>query len=236
MALPKSIRPEYSTTIPSTGKKIKYQPFSVKEEKVLIIAAEGEDPDEIANAVNNVLERCITSPSDFDVSSLALFDIEYLFLKTRGKSAGEVVKVMVSDPDPNSDYSTSVEINIDKIGIKRDDKHTDTIQLDDETTVVMRYPGIEFFSEGLGLSEIGKSISTIARCVKQIVVGEEVYSRADMTQDEIIEWLEAMTTAQLEKFLGFFNTMPKLSHTISKKNPNTGKNFSVTLEGLQDFF
>lgn len=235
MALPKSIRPEYSTTLPSTGKKIKYQPFSVKEEKVLIIAAEGEDPDEIANAVSNVLSRCITSPADFDVSSLSLFDIEYLFLKTRAKSAGETVSVMISDPDDEK-YSTKVDINIDKIGIKRTENHSENIQLDEETTVVMRYPGIEFFSEGLGLSEIGKSISTVARCVKQIVVGEEVYSRADMSQEEIIDWLESMTTAQLEKFLDFFSGMPKLSHTITKENPNTGKKFTVTLEGLQDFF
>lgn len=235
MSLPKNIRPEYSTTVPSTGKKIKYQPFSVKEEKVLIIAAEGEDTQEIANAVENVLSRCITTPSDFDVSTLSLFDIEYLFLKTRGKSAGEKVTVMVTDP-ADANFSTDVEINIDKIGIKREESHTNQVKIDEETMVVMDYPGIEFFSEGLGLTDIASSVKTVARCIKQIVVGEEVYSRADMSLDEVTEWLEDLTTSQMEGFLKFFTTMPKLSHTLTQKNTRTGENFTVTLEGLSDFF
>ena len=115
--IPKLTRPEYSTTIPSTNKKIKYHPFTVREEKVLMLAAEGGDQDEIVNAVTSCLQNCISSPTDIDVESLALFDIEYLFLKTRSKSVGEVINVIVTDPDDEA-FSTDVEVNIDKIGIK----------------------------------------------------------------------------------------------------------------------
>ena len=121
--IPKLTRPEYSTTIPSSGKKIKYHPFTVREEKVLMLAAEGGDQDEITNAVTNCLANCISSPSDIDIESLALFDIEYLFLKTRSKSVGEVITVLVTDPD-DTDFSTTAEINIDKIGIKKTEGHT----------------------------------------------------------------------------------------------------------------
>lgn len=233
MALPKNIRPEYSTTIPSTGKKIKYQPFSVKEEKVLIIAAEGEDPDEIANAVINVLSSCITS--DVDVEKLALFDIEYLFLKSRSRSVGETIKLSVNDPDDKT-FSTDVEINVDKIGIKRDESHTDLISLSDDVSIKFIYPDITFFADGLELGNIRSSLNTITRCVSQIIIGDEVYNRADMTDEEIAEWLEGLTSSQLEKVLKFFTTMPKLSHTLTAKNTKTGKDFSVTLEGLSDFF
>ena len=138
---------------------------------------------------------------------------------------------MVTDP-ADANFSTDVEINIDKIGIKREESHTNQVKIDEETMVVMDYPGIEFFSEGLGLTDIASSVKTVARCIKQIVVGEEVYSRADMSLDEVTEWLEDLTTSQMEGFLKFFTTMPKLSHTVTQKNTRTGENFTVTLEGL----
>jgi len=235
MGLPKNIRPEYSTTIPSTGKKIKYQPFSIKEEKILIIAAEGQDSDEIANAVTNVLQTCISSPSDIDVRSLALFDIEYLFLKARAKSAGEKVSVNITDPSDPS-YTVSHDIDIDRIGIKRTEGHTDLIELEEGVTLKMRYPGIDFFSDGLQLADVTSSLETIAKCISQIVVGEEVYNSADMTETEVVEWMEGLTTSQLAKIMEFFTSMPKLSHSISLTNKNTGNKFAVTLEGLADFF
>ena len=235
MGLPKNIRPEYSTTIPSTGKKIKYQPFSIKEEKVLIVAAEGQDADEIANAVSNVLKVCITTPADIDVDSLALFDIEYLFLKARSKSAGEKLTVNITDPD-DQDYTTSHDIDIDRIGIKRTEGHSDIIEMEDGVTVKMRYPGIGFFGDGLQLNDISSSLQTIAKCVSQIVVGEEVYNAKDMSEDEVAEWMEGLTTAQLGKIMEFFTTMPKLSHTMNLENKKKGTKFSVTLEGLADFF
>lgn len=235
MALPKNIRPEYTTTIPSTGQKVKYQPFSVKEEKVLILAAESGDTDEITNAVRNVLERCVTSPSDFKADKLALFDVEYLFLKTRGKSIGEKLKVMITDPE-DEEYTVEHEINLDKIGILRNDDHTDLIKLNDEVHLKMRYPDISFFNEGIDMNSIVNSLDLICRCVSQIVVGEEVYNRDDMSDQEIAEWVESLTSHQFQEVIKFFQTMPKLSHTVKMKNKNTGNDFSVTLEGLSDFF
>ncbi len=235
MALPKNIRPEYTTTIPSTGKKIKYQPFSVKEEKVLILAAESGDTDEITNAVRNVLERCITQPTDFKADELALFDIEYLFLKTRGKSVGEKIKVMITDPS-DEDYTVEHEINLDKIGILKDEDHKELIELKEGVHLKMRYPDISFFNDGIDMNSIVNSLDLICRCVSQIVVEEEVYNRDDMNDQEIASWVESLTTSQFQKIIQFFQTMPKLSHTVKLKNKKSGEDFSVTLEGLSDFF
>ena len=235
MALPKNIRPEYSTTIPSTGKRIKYQPFTVKEEKVLVLAAESADPDEVTNAISNVLSSCITSPSDIKVNELALFDIEYLFLKTRAKSAGEKIDLIITDPNDPS-FSTDYSINIDKIGVKRNESHTDLIEINDGLHVKMRYPDISFFNQGIDLSTVASQIELIARCVSQVIADDEVYDARDMSSEEIVEWLEGLTTEQFKKITNFFMTMPKLSHSITMKNTNTGNDFTVVLEGLQDFF
>ena len=235
MTLPKHIRPEYSTTIPSTGKRIKYQPFSVKEEKVLVLAAEGNDPDEITNAITNVLQACVTSPADFKVEELALFDIEYLFLKTRSKSAGEKIKVRIQDPEDES-FSVEHEINIDKIGVTKNEEHTDLINISDNTAIKMNYPDISFFNEGIATDNIANTTRLIARCIKQIVIEEEVYNSSEMSQEDIIDWLEGLTTENFMKISEFFSTMPKLSHSVTVKNTNTGNEFTTVLEGLADFF
>lgn len=235
MALPKHIRPEYSTTIPSSGKKIKYQPFTVREEKVLILAAETQDPDEITNAVSNVLSNCVSSPQDFKVEELALFDIEFLFLKTRAKSAGEKIRVTVTDPDDET-YTVDHEIDIDKIKVYKNPKHSDTIQINDSVMVKMRYPDISFFNEGIDVTSVDSSIEVMCKCINQIVIDEEVYNKADMSEEEVMEWVEGLTSEDFKKIISFFETMPRLSHSINLKNKNTNKNFTVKLEGLQDFF
>ena len=234
MALPKPVRPEYSTTIPSTGKRIKYQPFSVKEEKILILASESQDIDEISNAISNVLNNCVTT-SGFDINELALFDIEFLFLKTRAKSVGEKLVVNVTDPDDPT-YTTEHEIDVDSIKIDKIKSHSDVIVLSDECQVKMKYPDIKFFAEGVNVSTITDRLDVAARCVKQIVMGEDVYNQGDMSESEVEEWLEALTSEQFGKVMEFFLTMPRLSHKITKTNPNTKQKFSVTLEGLADFF
>lgn len=234
MAIPKPIRPEYSTTIPSTGKKIKYQPFTVREEKVLILAAETEDLEEISNAIRNVLTNCITT-AGVDVDELALFDIEYLFLKARAKSIGEKVELRVTDPsDP--EYTVDHSINIDSIKVQKTEEHTDLVEINEETKIKMRYPGIEFFAEGLKIDSIADSSATVCKCVASIVIGEEVYTAGDMTEDEVAEWLDGLSTADYTKILEFFRTMPKLTHTIKLKNRNSGEDFQVVLTGLADFF
>lgn len=235
MALPKPVRPEYSTTIPSTGKKIKYQPFTVKEEKILVLAAESGDNEEITNGIINILQRCVTSPQDFRVEDLALFDIEYLFLKARSKSAGEKIELRVTDPDDET-CTVFHAINIDKIGIEKTEGHKTLIDLGGEMQVEMKYPDISFFTEGIDNTNITQSLSTISRCIKSIISGEEVFSRMEMSDEEITEWLEELTTEQFRKILDFFKTMPKLTHSFTLKNHNKGTEFTVKLEGLADFF
>ena len=233
--LPKPVRPEYSTTIPSTGKKVKYQPFSVKQEKILILAAESQDQEEIVNAIVNVLSSCITSPSDLKIESLALFDIEYLFLKARAKSIGEKVEVNVTDPNDET-FQTVHSIYVDKIGVEKNDEHTDLIQISEGFSVKMRYPDISFFAEGIKLNNIKDSIETFCRCIESIIIEDEVHNSADMSGNELVEWVEDLTTEQFKKISSFFETMPKLSHTVTIRNTNTNKDFKVTLEGLADFF
>ena len=234
MALPKPVRPEYNLTIPSTGKRIKFMPFSVREEKILILAAESQDADEIANAIRNTLERCVTTPG-FSVSDLALFDIEYLFLKCRAKSVGETIKVLATDPsDP--EYSVEHEIDVDSIKVQKTKGHKDLIELGDDVTIKMRYPDLSFFEEGINMGDIEAMSKALTRCISQIICGEEVYARADMTDKDLDEWVEGLTQSQYQKILNFFETMPRLSHSFTLKNKNTGKDFTIVLEGLADFF
>lgn len=235
MALPKQIRPEYTTTLPSTGKRVKYQPFTVKEEKVLVLAAESNDVDEISNAISNVLSNCITSPTDIQIKDLALFDIEYLFLKARSKSAGETITIKVTDPN-DSTFSTEHEINIDKIRVEKDESHSDLIELADGVSIKMNYPDITFFNEGVNTNTISDTVSLIGRCVNSIVAGEEVFAKADMEPGEIDDWLDGLTSEQFQKISKFFETMPKLKHSFTMKNTNTGEDFTIELEGLADFF
>ena len=235
MSLPKPVRPEYSTTIPSTGKKIKYQPFTVKQEKVLVLAAESQDQEEIVNAIINVLSSCISSPSDIKVENLALFDIEYLFLKARAKSIGEKIEVSVTDPDDET-FETVHSIYVDKIGVEKNDEHTDLINISDGWSIKMRYPDISFFAEGIKLNNIKDSIETFCKCIESIIIDDEVHNSADMSAGELVEWVEDLTTEQFKKISSFFETMPKLSHTVTIRNTNTNKDFKITLEGLADFF
>lgn len=235
MALPKNIRPEYSTTVPSSGKRIKYQPFSVKEEKILILAAESRDKDEITNAITNVLGRCITSPADFRVEELALFDVEYLFLKTRAKSAGEKITINVTDPDDES-FTTEHSINIDKITVHKSENHSDLITLREDLVVKMRYPDITFFNDGIDLNSLTSATDMISKCVKQIISGEEVYDASEMEENEIVDWLESLTTEQFKKITEFFESMPKLKHSFTVRNTNKDTEFTIKLEGLADFF
>ncbi len=234
MALPRPTRPEYSTTIPSTGKKIKYSPFTVKEEKVLILAAEGGDEDEITNAVINILKSCINT-TGVDVETLALFDIEYLFLKTRAKSAGEKVSVLLTDPEDET-FSTPVDILIDKIGVKKTEGHTNIVDISDDIKLQMKYPDISFFTSGIDVTNFQSSLDLMGRCVSSIIVDDEVINRTDMEEGEIVDWLEGLTKEQFDKITKFFETMPKLEHKVTAHNTKTDKDFSVTLRGLADFF
>ena len=234
MPLPKIATPTYELELPSTGQTVQYRPFLVKEEKVLILAAESKDLDEVSNAIANVLSSSVTTPADFDVNSLALFDIEYLFLKARAKSIGETIQLKVTDPDDG--YETEHNLNVDAIKVEKNKAHKDIIDIDDKIKIQMKYPGLDFFAEGLKIDNINDSTETVAKCVKQIIVEEEVYSASDLSLQEILEWLDELTSEQYKKVMTFFETMPKLRHVIKLKNPNTGNTFETVLEGLADFF
>ena len=239
MPLPKINTPTYDLTLPSTGKKIKYRPFLVREEKILIMAMESEDMSEITNAIVQILSDCIIS-KDVKVESLATFDIEYLFLNVRAKSVGETVDVSITCPD---DGETQVEmsINIDSIKVQKTRGHKNIIKLDDDLSMKLHYPSLEQFVENNfetaeGVSEVGQSLSMITSCVDMIYNAEESWEASDYSKKELDEFIEQLNTKQFKQIEKFFTTMPKLSHKIAVKNPETGVESEVVLEGLASFF
>jgi hypothetical protein len=238
MPLPRITTPIYELEIPSLKKKIRYRPFLVKEEKILIIALESEDSKQIANAVKNVISNCILSKG-IKVEDLSTFDIEYLFLNIRGKSVGETVDVLITCPD---DETTQVpmSINLDEINVEENPKHSRDIKLDDTLTLRMRYPSMtEFiknnFDSGDGVS-VDDTFDLIISCIDQIYSEEESWVAKDSTKKELLEFVEQLSSKQFKEVEKFFETMPKLSHTIKIKNPKTGVESEVVLEGLSAFF
>jgi len=238
MPLPRITTPIYELEIPSLKKKIRYRPFLVKEEKILIIALESEDSKQIANSVKNVISNCILSKG-IKVEDLSTFDIEYLFLNIRGKSVGETVDVLITCPD---DETTQVpmSINLDEINVEENPKHSRDIKLDDTLTLRMKYPSMtEFiknnFDSGDGVS-VDDTFDLIISCIDQIYSEEESWVAKDSTKKELLEFVEQLSSKQFKEVEKFFETMPKLSHTIKVKNPKTGVESEVVLEGLSAFF
>lgn len=237
MSLPKINAPTYELVLPSSGRKIKYRPFLVKEEKLLIIAMESENLKEIATAVKQVISNCILTRG-IKVEKLSTFDIEYLFLNIRGKSVGESVDVLLTCPDDN-DTQVPVTIALSDIEVQKDPEHSTTIQLDDEYYMKMNYPSLnEFVKSNFveGEAEIEQSFDMIASCIDQIYTDEESWAGSDHTHKELIEFVENLGTTQFQSIEKFFATMPKLSHTVKVRNPNTGVESDVVLEGLASFF
>jgi len=238
MPLPKISTPTYELEIPSSKKTIKYRPFLVKEEKVLIIAMESEDSKQITNAVKNVISACILTKG-IKVEELSTFDIEYLFLNIRGKSVGEDVEVLITCPDDNLTQVPTL-INLDEIKVQVSDDHSRDIKLDDNLILRMKYPSMDEFikSNFTAGTEIGvtETFDLIASCIEQVYSEEESWSAKDCTKKELLEFIEQLSSKQFKEIETFFDTMPKLSHTISVKNPKTGVESEVVLEGLTSFF
>ena len=238
MPLPKISTPTYELVLPSSNKKIKYRPFLVKEEKVLILAMESQDTSTVANAVKDVLASCILSRG-IKVEKLSTFDIEYLFLNIRGKSVGEKIEVMVTCPD---DGKTQVptSINIDEIKVIVDEKHNKDIKLDDQYTLRMRYPSLdEFVKNNFATASdvsVDDTFDLISSCIDQVYSEEESWTAADCTKKELSQFVESLNSNQFKEIETFFETMPKLSHTVKVINPNTKKENEIVLEGLQNFF
>ena len=240
MPLPKINTPTYELVLPSTGKKIKYRPFLVREEKILIMAMESEDMNQITSAIIQIITDCILA-KDIKVESLATFDIEYLFLNIRAKSVGETIEVNITCPD---DGETQVEmsINIDDIKVKKTRGHKNIVKLDDDISMKLKYPSLNQFIENnfevsqTNTGDIGQSLSMISSCIEMVYNQEESWEASDCTQKELSEFIEQMNTKQFKQIEKFFTTMPKLSHEIAVKNPNTGVESEVVLEGLASFF
>ena len=236
MALPSITTPTYELAVPSTDKKIKYRPFLVKEEKILMIAMESKDNAQIINAVKEIVKSCTFEK--VDVSSMPMFDMEYIFLNIRAKSVGEISKIKVLCPDDKTTYA-NVELDLTEVQVQVGDDHTNKIELTDDTGMIMTYPTIDSFLEsGIEKIDANNMLDVIGSCVLQIYEnkGEKVYQAKDQTKKELTEFIESMNSGQFRKLQSFFDTMPKLKHKIKVKNPKTKKTSDVTLSGLNDFF
>jgi hypothetical protein len=238
MPLPKISTPIYELELPSTGKTIRYRPFLVKEEKLLVIALESEDNKQITNAIKVVIKNCILT-KDVKVETLPTFDIEYLFLNIRGKSVGEEVEVNIICPDDNETNAT-VSINLDDIKVQKNEEHTNKIKVDDSIMMEMKYPSLEQFIKTnfdfKNENAMDQSFDLIASCIDKIYTEDEVWSTADVTKKELNEFLDQMNSSQFKQIEKFFETMPKLSHKITIVNPKTQVESEVVLEGLASFF
>ena len=241
MPLPKINTPTYELVLPSTGKKIKYRPFLVREEKILIMALESEDIKQITNAVVEILDACILTRG-VKMHNLATFDMEYIFLNVRGKSVGETIEVNLICPDDGK-TSVTTEIDVDSIKIKKDKKHKNIVKLDDQLSMKLKYPSINQFiennfetSEDTASSDISTTMEMITSCIDMIYNAEESWSSKDSTKEELSEFVESLNTKQFKDVEEFFRTMPKLSHTVKVTNPHTKVESDVVLEGLAAFF
>mgnify|MGYP001313984936 CR=1 FL=1 len=238
MPLPKIATPTYELELPSTGQSIKYRPFLVKEEKVLVIALESEDNKQITTAIKAVLKSCILTKG-VKVESLPTFDIEYLFLNIRGKSVGEELEVNVICPD-DGETTVPVVINLDEIEVQKDENHSNKIKIDDSIMMELKYPSLDqFIKNNFDFNDknaMDQSFELIASCIDKVYTEDEVWATADCTKKEVKEFLESMNSQQFKEIEEFFESMPKLSHTIKVTNPNTKVESEVTLEGLASFF
>ena len=236
MALPKLTTPTYELEVPSTDEKLKYRPFLVKEEKILLMAIESGDNKDIIQAVKDIVSTCTFEK--LDISKIPMFDIEYIFLNIRAKSIGEVSKLNLLCPDDNKTYAP-IEVDLTQVQVQVGDDHTNKIELTDDMGMIMTYPTIESFREsGLQTINAENMIDMIGACILQIYEkkGEKVYEAQDQTKKELSEFIESMNTEQFKKVQQFFDTMPKLKHKVKIKNPKTKKTSEVTLTGLNDFF
>ncbi len=233
MALPKLNIITYELTLPSNGEKLQYRPFLVKEQKALMLAQESGEDKQIEKAFAQIINDCVLD--DVDPYAMPMFDIEYLFLRIRGKSVGEIVKLSLLCPDDEK-TRVDVEVNLEEVDVQMQKDHTNTIELSDGISVVMRYPCLGdmtgFDEEG----EITNLFEMIKRCVHEIRHEETIYNKVDMSDKELDDFLDSMTSNNFEQVTNFFSTMPKLIHVVEVKNPKTKKKSEIPIEGLQSFF
>ena len=231
MALPEIATPIYTLTIPSTKKKVKYRPFLVKEQKILILAMENEDQEQILDAITNTIKSCLITK--VDMTTLALFDIEYLFLQIRARSISEEIEMRVTCAD-DGETTVDVKFMVDDVKVNFPKGHTNIIELDNDLTIEMQYPDLDYFAKINFMDEKVDEYELVAKCIKRVYVGEDDFTSDSL--DESKEWVEGLTNNQFEKIQSFFETMPTLRHVLKVKNPKTKVVNEVVLEGLSDFF
>ena len=231
MALPEIATPTYTLTIPSTKKKVKYRPFLVKEQKLLILAMENEDQEQILDAITNTIKACLITK--IDMATLALFDIEYLFLQIRARSISEEIEMRVTCAD-DGETTVDVKFMVDDVKVNFPKGHTNIIKLSDDLTIEMQYPDLDYFAKINFMDEKVDEYELVAKCIKRVYVGEDDFTSDSL--DESKAWVEGLTNSQFEKIQSFFETMPTLRHVLKVKNPKTKVVNEVVLEGLSDFF
>ena len=231
MALPEIATPIYTLTIPSTKKKVKYRPFLVKEQKLLILAMENEDQEQILDAITNTIKACLITK--IDMATLALFDIEYLFLQIRARSISEEIEMRVTCAD-DGETTVDVKFMVDDVKVNFPKGHTNIIELDNDLTIEMQYPDLDYFAKINFMDEKVDEYELVAKCIKRVYVGEDDFTSDSL--DESKAWVEGLTNSQFEKIQSFFETMPTLRHVLKVKNPKTKVINEVVLEGLSDFF
>ena len=233
MALPKLNTPTYELELPSTGEKIKYRPFLVKEQKILMMAQEGKDDKELNNAMTGLVSDCTFGT--VDATNSPMFDVEYIFLRVRGKSIGEKVTLNLTCPD-DEETQVPYELNLEEVNVTMTDNHTNEIKVNEEVTIHFRYP---YMKDMLGLAadenETNKVFHILTNCINSIHYGDDVYNRVDLSDKDVTEFIDQLTTEQFEKVMEFFNTMPKIRHTLTFVNPKTNAMNEVVLEGLESF-
>ena len=236
MALPKLNTPTYELEVPSTDEKIKYRPFLVKEEKILMIAMESKDNSQIVNAVKEIVSECTFNK--LNIGTLPMFDIEYIFLQVRAKSVGEISKIKVLCSDDKKTYA-DVEVDLTKVEVQVDEGHTNKIELTDDMGIILTYPSMKSFQD-LGIQNIDSKnmLDVVGACILQIYEekGEKIYEGKDQTKKELTEFIENLNSKQFKNIQDFFSTMPRLKHDVMVKNPKTKKESKLTLTGLNDFF
>jgi len=235
MALPQVNTPTYELAVPSTDEKIKYRPFLVKEEKILLIAMESQEQSGILSAVKNIVKSCTFEK--FNVDKAPIFDVEYIFLQIRAKSVGEVSTVNLRCPDDNETF-VKTDIDLMEVEVEMKEEHTNKIELTDEMGMIMTYPTLDSFTGDTTVVNATNMLDIIANCVAQIYdkKGEDVYDAKDSTNQELIDFLESLNSKQFKEVQKFFDTMPRLTHTVTIENPKTKVNSDITFSGLNDFF
>ena len=237
MALPIVETPRYELTLPSTDKVIQFRPFLVKEEKILLVAMESNNNNEILNAIKEILTAC--TYEDIDVNTLPIFDIEYIFLQIRSKSVGEVSKVKLLCPDDNETYA-DVEIDLTKVNVQVDDAHTNNVVIDEKRKlgIVFNYPTLEMTKAGFDMTntDIDTLFDIMAKSINHIYEGDKIYPSKDSTKEEMKKFLEGLPQTAFNKIKTFFETMPQLRHSVEVENPKTKVKSTIVLKGIRDFF